>query len=350
MHVSPDNNVKKDGTMMNCSASPDDPAKASEQAVNNELFTRYDRRPAHLLSDALIIDTLMNYSQDTIYFKDAESKFILNDRAHVLQFGVSDPGALAGKSDADFYPEVFALQTRQDELEIMRTGIPIINKMEQGINAAGEILTFSSSKYPLYNDEGKIIGTWGTSRDMTKLVLAEEELARVNAKLRALSLIDDLSGLYNQRHFYDSLEMTIKLFTRKRMGGYPADFCVIFLDIDHFKLVNDTFGHVYGDAAIRYAAGQILAHTRASDTAFRYGGDEYALILQDTDLSTGRDMAERLRKVIEQNPLTIDDKTIRLTASLGVMDFNNEMSAGELVQKADARLYQAKNEGRNRVI
>ena len=231
----------------------------------------------------------------------------------------------------------------------MRTGIPIINKLEQGVDCKGIILSFSSSKYPLYDDNCKIIGTWGTSRDMTKLVLAEEELARVNAKLRALSLIDELSGLYNQRHFYECLDMLIKLFTRRRIGGYSADFCLVFLDVDYFKSVNDTYGHVTGDAAIRYIGGQILAHTRSSDTSFRYGGDEYALILQDTDLSTGREMAERIRRVIEQNPLQIEDLTIQLTVSLGIVEFCNETSSSEMVKKVDAKLYQSKNEGRNKV-
>ena len=304
---------------------------------------------ADFLSDSMIIDTLLNNSQDTIYFKDADSRFILNSRAHAVQFGVNDPNELVGKSDADFYPDIFASQSRQDELKIMKTGIPIINKLEQGMNAAGEVISFSSSKYPLFDVKGNVIGTWGTSRNVTKLVLAEEELAKANAKLRTLSLIDELTGLYNQRHFYDSMDTTIKLFTRRRSGGLSADFCLIFIDIDFFKHVNDTYGHVIGDAAIRYAAGLLLAHSRSSDIAFRYGGDEYALILEDTDLPGGMDVAERLRKVFEKSPLIIEHRRIELTVSLGVVCFADETKASDIVKKADAKLYQAKQDGKNRV-
>ena len=315
--------------------------------VNDASFVMPD---ASLLSDSLIIDTLLNNSQDTIYFKDADSKFILNSKAHADQFGVSDPVDLIGKSDADFYPEVFADQSRRDELKIMETGIPIINKLEQGMNAAGETISFSTSKYPLYDKAGNIMGTWGTSRNVTSLVLAEEELAKVNVKLRTLTQVDALTGLYNQRYFYDSLELAVKLFSRRRRGGLSADFCLIMADIDCFKKVNDTYGHVTGDSAIRYVAGLMLAHSRSSDTAFRYGGDEYALILHDTDLTAGRELAERLRKVVEQNPLVIDHQRISLTISLGVVCYDNETSTSEIVRKADACLYQAKQNGKNRIV
>ena len=315
--------------------------------VNDASFVMPD---ASLLSDSMIIDTLLNNSQDTIYFKDADSNFILNSKAHADQFGVIDPVDLIGKSDADFYPEVFADQSRRDELKIMETGIPIINKLEQGMNAAGETISFSTSKYPLYDKAGKIMGTWGTSRNVTSLVLAEEELAKVNVKLRTLTQVDALTGLYNQRYFYDSLELAVKLFSRRRRGGLSADFCLIMADIDCFKKVNDIYGHVTGDSAIRYVAGLMLAHSRSSDTAFRYGGDEYAVLLHDTDLTAGRELAERLRKVVEQNPLIINHQKISLTVSLGVVCYDNETSASEIVRKADSCLYQAKQNGRNRIV
>ncbi|MDD3126460.1 MAG: diguanylate cyclase [Candidatus Izemoplasmatales bacterium] len=309
----------------------------------------FQHKQTNLISDAMIIDTLLNNSQDTVYFKDINSCFILNDKAHAIQFGVKDPNELIGKSDADFYPEIFARQSRHDELLIMKTGVPIINKMEQGMNAAGEILIFSTSKYPLYNINGKIIGTWGVSRDMTKLVHAEEELAKAHAKLQALSLIDDLTGLYNQKHFYESLDMTIKIFTRKRLGGYSADFCLLFIDIDHYKEINDTYGHLIGDSGLRFIAGQMTANTRSEDISFRYGGDEFAMILPNTKLEDGFKIAEKLRLFVETNPMITDSNIIPMTISLGVIDFNNERDASEMVQKADAKLYLAKNEGRNLV-
>ena len=314
-----------------------------------ETFPPYTHRQSDLLSDAMIINTLMINSEDMIYFKDVRSRFILNNRAHAARFGVTDPRDLKGKSDADFYPEVIADILYQNEMEIMRTGIPQINQMEQEILPTSNLLALSSSKYPLYDQNDKIIGTWGVSRDMSHLARTEAALEKANERLEALSLVDELSGLYNQRHFYNSLTSAIKFSSRKRADGLTSDFCLIFVDIDYFKLINDTYGHVIGDAAIRYAAGLMMANTRSSDTSYRYGGDEYAFILPDTSLPAGRDLAERLRMIIRHNPLTIDGTTIKLTLSLGVVCFDNEKTAGELVEKADARLYQAKKEGRNRV-
>ena len=305
------------------------------------------RQPSALLSDTLILDTLLCQTQDTIYFKDADSRFILNNKAHARQFGMNDPGELIGMSDAGFYPKAYADLCRQDELLVMKTGIPLIDRVEQAVNSKGDVITFSTCKYPLYDRNGMIAGTWGISRDITNLVKAEEEISQVNAKLTALSLIDDLSGLYNQRQFYNLLNITIGQYTRKRIGEIRADFCLIFLDVDHFKHINDTYGHVTGDAVIRYIAGQLRAHTRSSDNAFRYGGDEFALILPDTDLATGRNLGERLRKIMEQNPLFMDGAGIPLAISLGIVEYQDEKTASELVYRADQKLYQAKSEGRN---
>jgi diguanylate cyclase (GGDEF)-like protein/PAS domain S-box-containing protein len=306
-------------------------------------------QPSALLSDSLLLDTLLNETEDTIYFKDVESRFILNNRTHLMQFGVETQEQLIGKCDADFYPKAFSDKSRQDELQVMQTGIPLIDSVEQAINAKGEVIMFSTCKYPLYDQNGEIVGTWGISHDITKLVQAQEELDQVNAKLMSLSLLDDLSGLYNRRHFDSMLKITMDLFKRRRIGGLKADFCLILLDIDRFKHINDTYGHVIGDAVIRYLGGQLTAYTRSSDSAFRYGGDEYALILQDTDFSSGKIIGERLRRLIEQNPPIIEGATIHLTISLGIVEFQDEKTNDELVCKADKKLYQAKSEGRNRL-
>lgn len=320
---------------------PNDNASLPDFVPLNEII------PNIKLTDSIIINTLMNNSEDMIYFKDINCKFILNNRAHALWFGLKDPLDLLGKCDRDFYPKEYADEIYQSELEIMRTGVPVISMMEKEMYACGPVLSLSSSKYPLYDSDGKIMGTWGISRDMTKLVKAENEVEKVNALLKSLAMTDELTKLYNQRHFYDSLEKMIDLFAHKKHNDSSSSFSLILLDIDLFKKINDTYGHVIGDSAIRYIGGLIMAHIRTSDIAFRYGGDEYALLMQDTNLAVGRELAERLRRTIEQSPMIVDDKKIELTISLGVVCFDNETSAGELVQKVDAKLYQAKSEGRN---
>ena len=304
-------------------------------------------QPSALISDTLILDTLLSLSQDVIYFKDVDSRFILNNGMHARLFGKNDPRELTGKSDADFYPREQADIYRQEELRIMQTGIPLLDRVQKAVNANGEPVVYSSRKFPLYDQNGNTIGTWGISRDITKLVEAEEKIMKVNAKLAELALIDDLSGLYNQRHFNKVLKTNIDLYTRKRLEGVKANFCLLYLDVDGFKQINDIYGHVTGDAVIRHIGSLLASNVRSSDTAFRYGGDEFAIILQDINIKIGRVLGDRLRSIIEQNPLVMEGHEIPLSASLGIIDYNNEKTISELVKKADAKLYQAKSEGRN---
>lgn len=117
----------------------------------------YSHQPSALLSDMLILDTLLYQTPNTIYFKDVDSRFILNNRTHVLQFGKKNPGELIGMSDANFYPKVYADLCRQDELQVMKTGIPLVDHVEQAVNSKGDVITFSTCKYPLYDQGEKIV-------------------------------------------------------------------------------------------------------------------------------------------------------------------------------------------------
>ena len=308
------------------------------------------------LPDELIVRTIMDNSQDTIYFKDRDSRFLLNSFAHARQFGFSDPRDLVGKSDWDFFPESFVRQSLADEQEIMRTGIPIIGRVEKWEREDGSVVWLSASKYPLYDAAGRIVGTWGSTRDISALKAAEEELEQVNgqirkmnAKLRELAVVDELSGLYNHRNFYDILRKTVHLYSRRSADDPCPQFCVALLDIDHFKAVNDSLGHLAGDAVIRHVSALLQENIRSSDYAFRYGGDEFALILPDCGLTGGRASAEHLRAVLEASACPWHGSQIRVTASIGVTCFTGTEESEVLIHDADSLLYRSKTEGRNRV-
>lgn len=308
------------------------------------------------LTESQLIQTIMNNSLDTIYFKDRESRFIFNSKAHVIQFGFEDPQALIGKTDFDFYPPEFAENARRDEQEIMRTGTPIVGRVERWEKDNGDVVWFSASKYPLYDEKGNIVGTWGTTRDISDLKAAEKELEHVNHeyellnnKLKELSVVDELSGLYNRRHFYETLNKTMKIFFRVRGRGYSSTFSLVLMDIDDFKNINDTYGHLVGDMAIKHIADLIKNNTRLSDYVFRYGGDEFAIVLPDTDYPGSKELAGRLRKIVESDPLAYHGSTINLTISLGTSTYSDQIDAMEIVQEADMKLYEAKNAGKNQV-
>jgi len=163
-----------------------------------------------------------------------------------------------------------------------------------------------------------------------------------NAKLydeaRNFSLRDHLTGLANRRFLHMQLEKSVKAARR-----YREKLSVIMLDIDHFKQFNDTYGHVQGDRLLVKIAGILMEEMRSSDYVFRYGGEEFLVILSQTDLMTACDAAERLRTSVESSTA--------VTISLGVSAYRETMQDDEdLIRTADTALYQAKQRGRNRVV
>jgi len=176
-----------------------------------------------------------------------------------------------------------------------------------------------------------------------------EELVQLRSQVRILEReirTDALTGLFNFRHFSETLEQEVE---RSNRNGSPL--ALIMVDLDHFKQVNDTWGHETGNRALQLAAAVLREDVRRIDAVCRYGGEEMALILPDTPLPRAIKVAERLRERIEEAGHTLDGLSLGLTASFGVGIFPSPgvSSAAALVEKTDALLYQAKAEGRNRV-
>jgi len=169
------------------------------------------------------------------------------------------------------------------------------------------------------------------------------ESARLHGSIRELADIDPLTQLSNRRRLESDLETE---WDRSRRYGRPMSF--VMLDLDHFKLLNDEYGHLVGDTVLRTAATAINAVLRSSDTAYRYGGEEIALILRETGPDDAAIVAERLRAAVAG--LTVDGTAATVTASLGVASASDDMAhQTELMSFADAALYEAKSNGRNQV-
>lgn len=307
-------------------------------------------------SEALVLNIIMNNSHDTVYFKDKDSKYILSSKAHSMQFGYEDPTEIIGKSDADFFPKEFAGAARADEITIMETGQPIIGKIEKWEKENGSSVWFSASKYPFFNEEGEILGTWGTSKNITSIKEAEENLAKVNEKLekankqlKMQSNIDVLSGLFNRKRFIEVITEMQALYLNKIDKDSRETFCILMLDIDSFKEINDSHGHPVGDLAIKHVAELILGNLRSKDYSFRYGGDEFAVILSDIKPDMAFHLAERLRVAIEKTPLRVDTLEIIVTVSIGVVAYEKDNTVEDLLKEVDSKLYQSKEKGKNRV-
>jgi len=170
------------------------------------------------------------------------------------------------------------------------------------------------------------------------------ESARLHGSIRELADIDPLTQLSNRRRLESDMETE---WDRSRRYGRPMSF--VMLDLDHFKMLNDEYGHLVGDTVLRAAATAVNGVLRSSDTAYRYGGEEIALILRETGPDDAAIVAERLRAAVAS--LTVDGTAATVTASLGVASASDDMAhQTELVSFADAALYDAKSGGRNRVM
>jgi diguanylate cyclase (GGDEF)-like protein len=156
--------------------------------------------------------------------------------------------------------------------------------------------------------------------------------------------IDPLTGVRNRASMDASMKREIGLAQR-----HNSPLSVILMDIDHFKAINDQHGHLYGDQALKAAAQCAEQSIRESDMIFRYGGEEFLVLLTGTDLEGAQLLAERIR-VNVQNLQPISDRSIQMTVSLGVTKLTAQDNTDTLFQRIDAALYRAKNEGRNRVI
>jgi len=169
---------------------------------------------------------------------------------------------------------------------------------------------------------------------------------QTSCELEQLVHTDTLTGLFNYRHFVTAVEQELE---RTRRTGQPT--CMILLDLDHFKQVNDTWGHEAGNQVLRSCAGLIKQALRKIDIPCRYGGEEFVIILPGTHLPLAVSVANRLRETIMATPVEVDDGVIEYTVSMGVDTYimGDVIGHEDFIKQVDSQLYRAKEEGRNRV-
>jgi diguanylate cyclase (GGDEF)-like protein len=182
--------------------------------------------------------------------------------------------------------------------------------------------------------------------DITERTRAAHQLQALQDELRELSTHDPLTGLYNRRYLEAALAREL---IAARRHVHPVS--VVLADLDHFKQINDRYGHLGGDAVLRFFGNLMKQHARGSDIFCRYGGEEFLLVMPNTMQVTAVERAEQLRRAIGAVAVPFAQSLIEVTASFGVATFPGDgASDDELVGAADRALYAAKAAGRNRVI
>ncbi len=182
-----------------------------------------------------------------------------------------------------------------------------------------------------------------------KRVLKEQALEKEQKtmidKLKKLAITDGLTRLYNSRHFYSHLEVEID-----RSNRYSRPISLVLLDVDHFKEYNDTYGHLEGDKILFNFGNVIRQCLRKMDSAYRYGGEEFTVILPETDGSEAITVAQRIRTSIEkQKHSPVPGKDVTVTVSAGVTQYHPNEDLSQFVQRSDKAMYASKQTGRNRV-
>lgn len=179
--------------------------------------------------------------------------------------------------------------------------------------------------------------------DVTDIAVSKIELEKANQELARLSRTDRLTGLHNRGHWEECLQQEFRRFKR---SGTPAS--LVMFDIDHFKQVNDTFGHQAGDEVIKTVATKLMQLQRETDISGRYGGEEFGIVLPETGAEQASVMAERLRTALEATPVVYEGQTINFTVSLGICEVSPEMDEySQWLERSDQALYSAKRNGRN---
>jgi diguanylate cyclase len=214
------------------------------------------------------------------------------------------------------------------------------------VTGAAEFMYQNCTMLPLTDATGEVNHICLIVYDVTEVAVNRLQLQQANAQLRHISRTDGLTGLLNRKTWEQSLRAEFKRFQR-----YRHSCSLIMLDIDHFKDINDTYGHTAGDEVIRRTAAILKEGLRESDIAGRYGGEEFVVILVDTDADGAQVVAERLRTRIEASSVPYEQHIINYTVSLGIAELTPKISDPTMwIDTADRGLYNAKRAGRNQAI
>jgi diguanylate cyclase (GGDEF)-like protein/PAS domain S-box-containing protein len=276
----------------------------------------------------LCMRNLLAAEDERFFFKDLDSRFLLVSdawrKAIARGLGLEE---VVGKSDFDFFTRPHASAAFEDEQRIIRTGEPILSKIERETFADRPDEWVSTSKWPMRDNAGAVIGTFGVSRN-------------VSAQMR-----DPATGLANRIALMDRLRQALVALERQ-----PGRLALLFLDIDGFKEVNDTWGHRAGDFVLAELATRLLSVSRRFDTVARYGGDEFVLLVTALRANENlRAIGGRVMRAVS-TPIGGVGEGIRLTASVGAVvceDAGADPAA--VLEAGDTAMYAAKRNGGGRL-
>jgi diguanylate cyclase (GGDEF)-like protein/PAS domain S-box-containing protein len=284
------------------------------------------------------MSNLLSSTEERVYFKDRASRFLLVSSGWLAAYTPGRTvGELVGKTDFDVFSNEHACAAFADEQRIIATGQPVTAKVEQETFSDRASAWVSTTKMPLRDESGEIIGTLGISRDITAQIQAERALAHQ-------ALHDPLTGLANRVALMDRLGQALVAMERHR-----CRLAVLFIDLDNFKEINDSFGHDAGDLVLTEVGRRLTSIARRSDTVARLGGDEFVMLCPELGERTRlEDIGSRIVSAIAL-PYTDNGRDLSVTCSVGITVTSSPATEPDrMIRDADVTMFEAKRAGRSR--
>ncbi len=287
--------------------------------------------------------SLIEHIPDIIFIIiDLEGKIIFISKRTKEILGYENEETI-NRNILNFIPE----EAHQSTMEKLQKGMEgeKIKHVQLPVTAkSGEKLFFDFSFSRIYKD-GVVVGAQGTAVDVTDRKRAEDELRESEHKYQELSIIDDLTQLYNSRHFYAQLKREME-----RSNRYEQPLTLLMLDLDKFKEFNDTYGHIEGDYVLSRLGQVVKRCLRETDSAYRYGGEEFTIMLPMTTNEEGIVTAERIQTELRKEAFSpVSDQNIYMTVSIGMAQYKSKEEMKAFINRVDQLMYQAKKNGRDRI-
>jgi diguanylate cyclase (GGDEF)-like protein/PAS domain S-box-containing protein len=292
--------------------------------------------------EALLRSFTNSIPEDLFFAKSMDGLYMGCNEVFARVMGLSE-NEIVGKSDAQLISADKAEVLRALEREVLDTGKRNVQD-EWIMHPDGSMHCMEILRAPYFGVDGKPLGLIGIGRDVTVKKQADEQKKEVDEKNYQLANFDSLTGLPNRHSFREKLEHEIRHADRARLS-----LALLLIDLDQFKEINDTLGHLVGDVLLVEAARRISACTRESDTVARLGGDEFTVIL--SRVKDPKDVESVAQKIIERlsEPFQLGESVVYVSASIGITMYPQDATeVEELLKSADQAMYVAKRQGRNR--